>query len=148
MTDDSDDIVTIDPKHFSGGILAKYGLVGKPGTMFVWNQMYNKVIEKYDLNHLVSSIGILFDRCSYQVSDRHNSRNSRQFQCYSCEMFKLRFIKNEQDKDNSQDTYYLDILSVLQHNHHFNLLPMTNRNIKKYLEESPFWTDIVKRQLI
>ena len=118
MADDSDDIVTIDPKHFIDGILAKYGLVGKPGTMLVWNQMYNKVIEKSDLNHLVSSIGILFDRCSYQVSDRHNSHNIRHYQCYSCKMFKLRFIKYEQDKDNSQDTYYLDISSLLQHNHH------------------------------
>ena len=148
MADDSDDIVTIDPKQFIDGILAKYGLVGKPGTMFLWNQMHNKVIEKSDLNHLISSIGILFDRCCYQVSDRHNNRNFRQYLCHSCNMFKLTFIKYEQDKDNSQETYHLDISSVLQHNHHFEILRMANKHIIKYLEESPLLIDIVKRQLI
>ena len=56
MTDDGDSLVLIDPNHFIDIILAKYSLVGKLGTMFVYNQMYNKVIEKSDLNHLVSSI--------------------------------------------------------------------------------------------
>ena len=91
MDDDGESLVVIDRNHFSDGVLAKYNLIGKPGNMFDWKQLYDKSIESSDLNHLVLTIGFLFDRYSYKISDRHNSRNSRQFHCTNCETFKLRF---------------------------------------------------------
>ena len=77
MADTGESLVSLDRNHFNDGILSKYKLIGTPGNMFDWNQLYDKVIESSDLNHLVPTIGFLFDNCSYKISDRHNSRNSR-----------------------------------------------------------------------
>ena len=56
MDDNGELLAVLYPNDFSDGILIKYNLVGKLGTMFEWNQMYNKAIESSDLNHLVLSI--------------------------------------------------------------------------------------------
>ena len=56
MADNGESLVVIDRNHFSDGILAKYKLIGKPGNMFDWNQLYYKSIQSSDLNHLVPTI--------------------------------------------------------------------------------------------
>jgi hypothetical protein len=79
MADAGESLVSLDRNQFNDGILPKYNLIGKPGNMFDWKQLYKKSIQSSDLKHLVETIGFLFDRCSYKITDRHLRRNSKEF---------------------------------------------------------------------
>jgi hypothetical protein len=142
-------LVSLDRNQFNDGILPKYKLFGKPGNMFDWKQLYNRSIQSSDPKHLVETIGFLIDRCSYKITDRHYRRNNREFHCQNCKTFKLKFSKRENDLNNNQDYFDLELFSTLQHNNNCNLSPSKpHRFISKYLAESPLLIDLVKRQLI
>jgi hypothetical protein len=150
MADTGESLVSLDRNHFNDGILSKYKLIGTPGNMFDWNQLYNIPILSSDIKLLVETIGFLFDRCRYKIKDRHLHRNNKDFICQNCNTFKLIFAKSDNTFNNNQDYSYLaSFLGTLQHSNNCNLSPSNPiRSITKYLLQSPLLINLVKRQLI
>ena len=150
MADTGESLVSLDRNHFNDGILSKYKLIGTPGNMFDWNQLYNIPILSSDIKLLVETIGFLFDRCRYKIKDRHLDRDNKVIICQNCNAFKLIFAKSDNTFNNNQDYSYLaSFLGTLQHSNNCNLSPINPiRSITKYLLQSPLLINLVKRQLI
>ena len=150
MADAGESLVSLDRNHFNDGILSKYKLIGTPGNMFDWNQLYNIPILSSDIKLLVETIGFLFDRCCYLKTDRHLHRNNKDFICQNCNTFKLIFAKSDNTFNNNQYySYQPSFVDILQHSNNCNLSPINPiRSISKYLLQSPLLINLVKRQLI
>ena len=133
MADAGESLVSLDRNQFNDGILRKYNLISKPGNMFDWKQLYNISILSSDIKLLVETIGFLFDRCYYKKGDRHSGRSKHEFQCKTCNTFRLIFGKSEKIFNNNQDYLDLELFSTtLQHSNNCNLSPSKpHRSISK-----------------
>ena len=150
MADAGESLVSLDRNHYNDGILSKYKLIGTPGNMFDWNQLYNIPILSSDIKLLVETIGFLFDRCRYKIKDRHLDRDNKVIICQNCNAFKLIFAKSDNTFNNNHDySYQALFVDILQHSNNCNLSPSKPiRSITKYLLQSPLLINLVKRQLI
>ena len=147
MAFDGESLVSIDPCDHICGIFAKYGIVVKEGNKFDWFQLIDKVIQRSELNHLVGSIGFLYDRSSYEVVDRHLNRNTIKFKCNKCQTFNLQFIRQENGDTTNHDEVIIDPYSIFVHCPSCESKDTKpKRSVYQYLKESQLLINLVKRQ--
>ena len=147
MAFDGESLVNIDPCDHICGIFAKYGIVVKEGNKFDWYQLIDKVIQTSELNHLVGSIGFLYDRSSYEVLDRHINRQTIKFKCIKCQTFNLQFIRQENGDRTNHDEVIIDPYSIFVHCPSCESKDTKpKRSVYQYLKESQLLINLVKRQ--